>query len=326
MIVNRKSAFVLIACILACSPYAYAQEELPGETFRELQWLHPAADALTFLAESPRECLRDPDIPAVAHLVEMGRASFRNPYLFGGLAARNGLSCASCHRGGHDNPDFFAAGLSGDPGTADVTTALFSKVRDDGVFNPRKIPALVDAADKRAEPGQARAHFLREFISSAVTDEFQGAAPGDIVSGLVAYTMHLDSAFCVDAAENMSLAQAMDDIRRALRAAANEMQAGDGDTSAFLLLGIQNDLRLIHERCSAPGLERRQKRIEKYSRWIARWRASARTDPASAAGQTEEAFKKLEKLERRLAAHEGNSYYDRANLAALFPRAPVSGD
>ncbi|MEX0645921.1 MAG: hypothetical protein WD076_11455, partial [Parvularculaceae bacterium] len=118
------------------------------EALTEARWTAANTDLVAFLAASPGECLRKAEDAETRYRVEIGRVAFRSPLLFGGQAARAGLSCNSCHRDGRDNPDFYLEGLSSAPGTADVTSSLMSKVREDGAFNPAPIPSLVGVAAK----------------------------------------------------------------------------------------------------------------------------------------------------------------------------------
>nr|QQZ49991.1 hypothetical protein JKL49_25640 [Phenylobacterium glaciei] len=60
----------------------------------------------------------------------------------GGQAARAGVACETCHRSGRSNPDFLFPGVSGPPGSADVTSSLFSSHRGDGIDDPVPIPDL----------------------------------------------------------------------------------------------------------------------------------------------------------------------------------------
>ncbi len=149
--VMRIVGVALAAAFLASFPAGAEEPSARAPQVDELQgaqWLAPGADVVKALAETPGECLKPAAEAETALLVEAGRTAFRSPLLFGGPAARSGLSCNSCHLDGHDNPDFFVPGLSGAPGTVDVTSSLFSKVREDGVFNPIAIPTLVGASAK----------------------------------------------------------------------------------------------------------------------------------------------------------------------------------
>ncbi len=159
-------------CVCLCAALLAAPLAVAAEPLDEARWARPGADLVSLLTTSPGECLRPPADEEDAYNIEVGRAAFRTPFLFGGVAARAGLSCNSCHRDGQGNPDFFLDGLSGEPGTADVTSSIFSKVREDGAFNPVKIPTLVGAG-KKASFGTVSPHgSLDAFISSAVDKEF----------------------------------------------------------------------------------------------------------------------------------------------------------
>ena len=115
---------------------------------RAERWLAPAA-RLTALTREPAECLARPGSVSAAKSIAIGRTAFRAPLLLGGQAARAGLSCSSCHRNGRGNPDFLFPGISGAPGTADVTASLLSSHRGDGIFNPRPIPDLAGPVTTR---------------------------------------------------------------------------------------------------------------------------------------------------------------------------------
>src|SRR4029077_19963668 len=107
-----------------------------------MRWLAPSADASVVLTHRPTECLGKAADADSAYLVELGRAAFRTPLLLGGQAARAGIDCETCHRGARSNPNFDFPGISGAPGTADVTTSVLSSHRGDGIDNPKLIPNL----------------------------------------------------------------------------------------------------------------------------------------------------------------------------------------
>ena len=134
----------------------------------ETQWNSVETDDFAFLSATPGECLAPAMDPEDQYRIEVGRAAFSSPFVFGGPAARSGLSCNSCHRDGHGNPDFYLDGLSGAPGTADVTSSLFSKTREDHVFNPMAIPTLIDIARKGAFGETAPQPSIHAFVASAV--------------------------------------------------------------------------------------------------------------------------------------------------------------
>ena len=145
-----------------------------GFALRAMGWLAPGADPAAVLTVEPAECLTLFTDAAHRASVEIGRAAFRTPVLLGGQAARAGLSCESCHRGGRSNAGFLFPGVSGRPGTADVTSSLFSSHRGDGVDDPLPIPDLAgDRARLKVAPGA-----LAPFIPGRIVAEFAGPLRG----------------------------------------------------------------------------------------------------------------------------------------------------
>lgn len=283
------------------------QRQPPGDA----AWLAPGADVVAFLTESPGECLRPPVDREQGYFVEVGRAAFRSPLLLGGQAARSGLSCNACHRDGRDNPAFFLEGLSDAPGAADVTSSIFSTVRDDGVFNPRPIPSLVDLPAPSHKEGMAGLH---AFIASAVIDEFQGAPPPPaVLDGLAAYIAHLDPAACPDRPAPQTVTGDMQTAERALAAAASAAARGDEPTTGFLLLAAQGQLGQVHARF--PGDREAQSRLESLSRDIGALRERADGDLAAARAGIAEKRLETQSLARFLHKKRGKSLYDAKALA-----------
>ncbi|MBB5520040.1 hypothetical protein [Amphiplicatus metriothermophilus] len=315
---RRPRVFALIFAAAATATAAAAQNARDAPPLREAAWLAPEANARAALTQTPGECLRAPEGEETRYLVEVGRAAFRNPLLLGGPAARAGLSCDSCHRDGRDNPDFFLAGLSDAPGRADVTSSLFSKVREDGVFNPLPIPSLVGAGDKAVFGSGARANSLRAFIESVVTEEFQGAPPpAATLDGLAAYVAHLDEAACPDGPVPHMETRALETVDRALAAAAAALGRKDGATADLLLSSAQQALGRIHERYAGPSLAEARARLEASARDIGavRARAGAGEDAQAVLHRIEEARAALAALAPYLAAQRGESLYDSEKLA-----------
>ncbi len=238
---------------------AGAAEGLAPKAFplRALRWVAADADPVKALTHQPAECLAIKAHGAASYGVEVGRAAFRTPLLLGGQAARAGLSCESCHRNGRANPNFFFPGLSGAPGTADVTSALFSMVRDDGVDNPRTIPDL--GGDKRRlkidQGGDGAA--LRTFIRGLVVDEFAGAEPPPaVLDGLVAYVRALDPRICAGRGEErLRAALTVSDATRAARAGLGALERGDVTTAVLMVEAARSRLGQLDERYAATGLE-----------------------------------------------------------------------
>ena len=150
---------------------------VPAYGLDDARWLHPDADRLSILTRVPSECLEQANTVERAYILALGRLAFRAPGLLGGLAARTGMRCQTCHRNGHDNPYFYLEGFSDTPGTADVTSNVFSHTRGDGVFNPIVIPTLLDAYTKHAYGSVVPFTRLEDFITEAIITEFQGRIP-----------------------------------------------------------------------------------------------------------------------------------------------------
>ena len=213
-----------------------------------------APDRIAVLTVRPAECLVAPAADG-ADLVEIGRVAFRTPVLLGGQAARAGLACESCHRGGRDNPAFLFPGLSGAPGTADVTSSLMSSHRGNGVFDPKQIPDLT-------RPGKvsrdARSPELRQFIRGLIVEEFDGAEPpARVLDGLAAYVRALRADACPEQpTQPLRVAVYLDEVKRAQRAALSACRGSDPATARLMLAGARAELGLIDERFAMPGLEK----------------------------------------------------------------------
>src|SRR6185312_9581489 len=170
-----KAAFA--ALILAASAGSAAPHLL-----RAQGWTDSGASLAHDLTHAPRECAS-----ALGPQTEAGRALFRSPGLLGGPAARVGLSCNACHSNGRVNATFLLPELTNRAGAADVTSEWASKVRGDGVMNPRAIPDLAGVGT-RATHGQHADPSLEHFVHSVIEEEFQGAPPpAQAFDDLIAY-------------------------------------------------------------------------------------------------------------------------------------------
>ena len=196
--------------------------------------------------------------------VAVGRAVFRSPLLLGGQAARAGLSCASCHRNGRSNAHFHFPGLSGAPGTADVTASLMSKKRGDGTFNPKPIPDLARRPQDLKVKGTPK---LRSFIRGLIVEEFDGPEPSEaVLDGLVAYVNALDPKACRTEANVVSLQMMLKDIDAAVRASEGAYLAKDSATGSALIAAARSMLGAIDERLQVAGLERERAVLQDASR------------------------------------------------------------
>lgn len=301
---DRRGARQALLIGLALAGAAAAAEP----PLRAARWLAPGHDPVVAFAYEPTECLAPMHDPAV----EIGRAAFRTPLLLGGQAARAGLSCASCHRGGRGNPDFAFPGLSGAPGTADVTSSLMSKTRGDGVANPKPIPSLVGAGkvDRRLD-----GHALETFVHGLVFEEFDGAEPPPrVLAGLAAYVRALQPLACpADDRRPVSVANDLDAALRAVRAADAAFAAGDRATGRLMIAAARSELGTIDERYA--GLAGPQRELAAADRALA---DAARTpDPRS---QLAAWLADVPRWSRALRKAERHSLYDRRRLASAFGR------
>lgn len=303
-------AGIVIPAVLLSGAVAVA-EPPPPAMLSGAQWLAPGADVVTALTYSPGECLGPAQDAETAYLVEVGRAAFRSPLLFGGPAARSGLSCNSCHLDGHDNPQFFVPGLSGEPGTADVSSSLFSKVREDHVFNPVAIPTLVDAGKKQSFGTTSPQPSIEAFTMSAVEDEFQGAPPPTaIIDGVGAYVRHLAADACPDRPAHRDLEQGLSDVARAIAAAKEALGRGDAATADFLMLSARQATGLVYERYAGPDFGVERAALIGFSRDLGEARRLAADDPAAGLAALETAGGALPELGRRLDKSEKKSLFN----------------
>ncbi|MGE5148165.1 MAG: hypothetical protein ACM3N5_15540, partial [Candidatus Eiseniibacteriota bacterium] len=113
------AALVLLAGAAPGGAVAAEPFAVPG------QWTPEVRGLAKTLKERPAAALAPPADPASAELAAIGAVLFRSPYVLGPVARRMGLSCDACHSNGAANGAFFLPGLSGRPGTVDLTSAPF---------------------------------------------------------------------------------------------------------------------------------------------------------------------------------------------------------
>jgi len=219
------------------------------------RWLASGADASVALTRRPPECLAIPKDAETAYRVELGRAAFRTPLLLGGQAARAGIMCETCHRGARTNPDFDFPGISGAPGTADVTTSVLSSHRGDGIDNPKPIPDLAGpkaALKVSQDPDKAA---LEAFIHGIVTQEFDGDEPPPaVLKGLADYVRALSPGACPRAAsEPVTAAADLATARRSVAAAIAALDHADTASAALMLEAARSQLGDVNERFEGQG-------------------------------------------------------------------------
>ena len=281
---------------------------------RDLIWTDASIDRAHALTHPPGECLRQPTDAAI----ETGRALFRSRALLGGPAARVGLSCESCHTNGRTNAHFLLPELTNRAGSADVTSEWASKVRGDGMMNPRPIPDLAGVA-ARVTFGSNRDPSLSHFVDSVIEDEFQGPAPPDGARrALMAYLFALDPAACPTQPAPVRIAGLAQDVRRALGAATADAQAGDGETAELTLLAAQDEIARLVERLPATRFARDRARLEALSRELGDARAHPLAIVLAAIAPSWNA--RFDAVVRRLSARSSRAYADDRTLRAALAR------
>lgn len=214
---------------------------------REARWIAPNARLDQLLTQQP-PCLATTTVDIL-----IGRIAFADPLLLGGQAARAGISCASCHRSGRGNPAFVFPSVSGPPGTADVTSSLFSSKRGDGQFNPKPIPDLTFDPPTILHN---RPRALEGFIRGLIVEEFDGAEPPDaIVTGLAAYVRALEPAAC-DSPGSLTVDADLREYGLALKAAETVLRQPDSDAhlAIAMIRAARSRLGMMAERYAGEAL------------------------------------------------------------------------
>ena len=252
-LLTAGAALTLAAAAVFLTMGAAPSEPPPLHAMR---WLAPGADTARILTHAPVECLTVPHNADQAYAVEIGRAAFRTPLLLGGQAARAGIACATCHRNGRTNPDFDFPGVSGAPGTADVTSSLFSAHRGDDIDDPRPIPDLGGPKSRLKVSQDPGSMALKTFIRGLVTEEFDGPPPPPaVLDGLAAYVRALSPKACGPTATiPMRASAAAEDVRRSVRAAQAALARGDAATAAVMVESARSQLGDIAERYAGADL------------------------------------------------------------------------
>lgn len=288
--------------------------------FEELRWTAPGTEHQV-VSTQPLVCLdKAPELkPAVA----AGQALFNTPTLLGGQAAKARLSCASCHVNGRDNPHFMLSGISGKPGSADVTNSFFNAARGNAEFDPVLIPDLTVPGKVSRDPMDRQ---LEVFIRTLIVEEFAGAEPSPaVLNSLATYVR------AIKACPNNStthVARRLDDqlviMNGALTAAVKSANEGDDQEFALLIAAARHQLGLISERYAGTQLQRERTLLLEASRDLVRLSQQQRT-----AGNFQQAIivwqSRLDKIRiESLVPKENLSLYDQARLRVVFSMQPES--
>jgi hypothetical protein len=285
-------------------------------------WVAKGADPGRALGSVPTECLKPASDPAAALKVEVGRAAFRTPVLLGGQAGRAGVMCETCHKGGRTNPDFLFPGVSGAPGTADVTNSLFSTHRGNGIDDPKPIPDLSGSKNLLKVDQNPGSKKLEPFIHGLITEEFDGPEPPPaVLAGLAAYVRALNPAACpAKAREPLTVALLMSDARRALAAARAEAAAGDAPTAVLMTASARSRLGLIDERFHSRALSKARGDLRAADGRLAAIQAALRSHTPDATALMSAWLARSHALEAELAAKAPASLFDPTRLAAAAKR------
>jgi hypothetical protein len=249
----------------------------------------------------------------VAPLFDAGQALFNSPTLLGGQAAKAGLSCASCHVNGRDNPHFVMAGVSGKPGTSDVTSSFFSAARGNGQFDPIPIPDLAMPGKVSRNAGD---QLLERFIRNLIVEEFAGAEPSPAtLESLATYVRAIEP--CDNGNKTpvtRDLHDQMTIMRGALKVAGTLTEKGDHKEAGLLIAAARHQLGLVSERYAGPGLKAERALLLKASRELQSLAETAGDGQAFAKWQV-----RFEKdVARRLFQKQGQSLYNPSLLATHF--------
>ncbi len=244
-----------------------------------------------------------------------GRAAFRTPMLLGGQAARAGLSCASCHRNGRDNQDFFLMGLSSPPGTADVTSSLMSKSRGDALFNPKLIPDLADGAATQKISRDARSGDLERFLTGQIVEEFDGHAPPPrVLAGLAAYVRATRRDACPGGGdEPVTVSAHLDDAE----AATNAARDTDAATARLMLSSARWTLGRIDERYTAAELAAVRVKIRAADRGLANIQVSLDGGELAGLEQIDDWQRMFAMLRPAIESASARSLFNPARLSRL---------
>lgn len=297
-------AFLLTACVTT-----------PDEPIRALAWLDRSGAHSTLTTEPVT--LLVANSPGTAEQIALGEALFHNPFLLGGQAAKAGISCASCHINGRDNPHFHFPGVSGEPGTADVTHSFFSSHRGDGTFNPVAIPDLAAPGKiSRRQPGE-----LEAFIRGLIVEEFDGEEPGgEALTALAHYVRALRG---IEGSKRQAVS-AQTHIKRAaqsLRLAQGRPKRGEDSALADLLLaGAQQQLGLIHQRMQGRRLAAMRDDLLATSRQISVLRQDMKQGEIETKDALGDVVQRLEELGPRLEQKNDQSLYHPERLREFIER------
>ncbi|MEO9469682.1 hypothetical protein [Parasphingorhabdus sp.] len=259
----RGSKLLGFLFIIAGSSALFAQSA-KDHSIGATKWLAPDG-RVAALTTSPIVRLSIKNItPAKVTKYAAGESLFHTPTLLGGQAAKAGISCASCHTSGRTNIHFQFPGVSGAPGTADVTHSFFSSVRGNETLDPVPIPDLTQPGKISHDPGDAQ---LEKFVRDLIVEEFDGVEPGQAVLDAISFYIRSLAAPTDENGEMqiapLTIVVHFDRAEEAFESAISYWQDGDRNMASLLFAGARHQLRLMHERFDLEDLRKEQKALEK---------------------------------------------------------------
>jgi len=264
-----------------------------------LQWVTPDADLVAILSKEPAEC-KTADAGAEAQFL-LGRLAFRSPFLLGGQAARNGLTCQACHSQGQVNDNFFVLGMSDKIGTADVTNFHFSKELGDDTFNPAPIPSLSD--DVFGVDYSPDKPDLEALVLKLITKEFSGKDPNpDVLQGILSYIRALDDEACPPSnslAEKDLLDFQLENISRSFALLSRQLYGPE--TQSFIVVALRAEIGSVYKRF--PGNPALSQNLADLGQSLNERTAKLTKDQIVTASKT------WASLEKKLKAEFDNSLY-----------------
>jgi len=255
-----------------------------------------------------------------------GITLFNTPGLLGGQAAKAGLSCGSCHVNGRDNPFFQFPGISGAPGTADVSHSFFSAKRGNGSFDPVKIPDLAQKGKISHDP---KSRDLEKFIRNLIVEEFGGDEPADYaLDALSLYIRNLAAtpANITDYKRGPTVLEydllAVED---GVAAAHASIERNDPAMAVLLLSGARHKLGLINERFAGADLDDQVSIIIEQSRKLGLIQRSIEAGGVGISFKMESWNKKFRKQFSALTEKSAQSLYNPIVLrqALAIPPKPA---
>jgi hypothetical protein len=266
---RRRAAirFLIAAAVLALGSAGLAGDR---PRLQALNWT-AAGREREVLLEQPATCL-DPAAPREAAI---GEALFNAPALLGGQAERAGLSCAGCHANGRRSAWFFLDGISGEPGTADISSSFFALPRANAVFDPLPIPDLA-VPGKISREGPS----LEPFLRGLIVEEFAGAEPSPAALGALAAYVRAVRECPGRESQDKRLDSDLRLVLRSVDAAIAMLEQGEGRTAGILVKAARNRLGLIGERLAGRRLLPARRKLLMASREL----ALVQSDAAQLAG------------------------------------------